>query len=87
MLEAGDARVLTWALPKGSCRMPRASQAGSGTRSMAPGLALAAQAAGTRLRRYGSARLPRSRSPALAGIYPRCMPVCLLVFPLAEAEA
>lgn len=31
-------QVLTWELPRGSCRMPKASQAGSGMRSITPGL-------------------------------------------------
>lgn len=30
-------QVLTWELPRGSCRMPRASQAGSGMKSITPG--------------------------------------------------
>lgn len=82
----GGMRVLTWALPRGNCRMPRASQAGSRTRSIVPGLAPAMQAAGTRRRCTGSALLTCSRTPALAGIYPRRVPACLLFFPLAEAE-
>lgn len=34
----GGRKVLTWALPRGSCRMPTASQAGSRTRSIMLGL-------------------------------------------------
>lgn len=71
-------RVLTWELPRGSCRMPRASQAGSGMRSITPGLTTGA-------RRWRSVSA-HSRLPALAGIYPQPVPMCLLVFPLPEAE-
>lgn len=82
----GGTRVLTWARPRGSCRMPRVSQAGSGIRSIVPGLGPAAQSAGTRCWQSSSAPLAHSCTPALTGIYSQRVPVCLLFFPLAEAE-
>lgn len=72
----------------GRCRGAAAGCPGPARLAAGPGASRRGWLLGTRRRRSGSTPgLARSRAPALAGIYLPRAPLCLLVFPLAEAEA